>query len=298
MRAQSEGEISPIDWVECLAKSKPKCQGEWAAKLKEGDRKKLLDRLGKNDRVDLRSAGGKGAGGFLEIPILREGEKAATIPDSHFAIMLCDRLRMEICPQGARCKHRDRQGNCCNEPLDPRGKHALKCEVGRARTGRHDSIRNFCAGYHQRVTGYVAVTEQRVSAWDRVNPRTGLLEEARLDVATRDGASGRKVYLDCTVTCAHSGNMPRQRARANKDGLAASNAVDDKRERYPAGGGELIPLAFEAGGRPEDETVAYVRSWGCGLEPAERSEVIRYGWQQLSAILQTGNAEMLLSALG
>ena len=46
------------------------------------------------------------------------------------------------------------------------------------------------------------------------------------------------------------------------------------------------------------ETVAFVWSWGHGLEPAERAEVIRHAWQQLSVALQTGNAEMLLCALG
>ena len=290
--------MQPIDWVGCLVESKPKMQGEWSRKLKEKGRDKLLRDLGEDDQVDLRTAGGSGAGGFLEIPVQREGETPAVMPDKHFTLMLRDRLRLQVCPAGARCKHRGKDGNLCNEPLDPRGRHAKKCEVGRARTGRHDGMRDFCAGYHQRVTGYVAITEQKVSAWDRVNPRTGALEEAKLDVATRDSASGRPVYVDVTVTCAHSGNAPRQRARSNKDGLAASNAVDDKRERYPPAGGELVPLAFEAGGRPADETVAFVRSWGHGLAPAERTEVIRYAWQQFSTIMQTGNAEMLLSAIG
>ena len=135
-------------------------------------------------------------------------------------------------------------------------------------------------------------------AWDRLNPHTGCLEEAKLDVATRDAVTGRKIYIDTTVTCAHSGYEPRQRARANKDGLAASNAVDKKRERYPPTGGELVPMAFEAGGRPAEETAAYMRTWGHGLEAGEQSEVIRYAWQQLSTLLQVGNAEMILSALG
>ena len=47
-----------------------------------------------------------------------------------------------------------------------------------------------------------------------------------------------------------------------------------------------------------EETVAYVRTWGHGLPLGERSEVIRYGWQQLSTLLQVGNAEMILSAKG
>ena len=100
------------------------------------------------------------------------------------------------------------------------------------------------------------------------------------------------------MTCAHSGYAPCQRARANKDGLAASNAVDNKRARYPPSGGELVPLAFEAGGRPADTTLAFVRGWGAACEGAERSEMIRYAWQQCSVLLQAGNADIILSAVG
>ena len=59
-----------------------------------------------------------------------------------------------------------------------------------------------------------------------------------------------------------------------------------------------MPLVFEAGGRPAEETVAYVRSLGSGLEGAERTQVLRFAWQQYSNVLQTGNAEMILSAVG
>ena len=68
----------------------------------------------------------------------------------------------------------------------------------------------------------VANTVQRVTAWDQVNPRTGALEEARLDVATRDAVSGRTIFVDASVTCAHSGYEPRQRAWAGKDGVAVA----------------------------------------------------------------------------
>ena len=46
--------------------------------------------------------------------------------------------------------------------------------------------------------------------------------------------------------------QPRRAARAKKDGLAASEQVDEKRKRYPPHGGELAPLVFETGGRPSD----------------------------------------------
>ena len=182
--------------------------------------------------------------------------------------------------------------------MDARGKHALKCEVGRSRTGRHNELRDFTASFHPKVTGYVTATEQRVTAWDRINPRTGLLEEAKLDVATRDAASGRKIFVDAMVTCAHCGYEPRQRARAGKDGAAAADAVRLKRLCYPPSGGELVPLVFEAGGRPAEETVAFVRSWAADLGDVERSSVIQYAWQQYSCALRSGNAEMILSAVG
>ena len=100
------------------------------------------------------------------------------------------------------------------------------------------------------------------------------------------------------MTCAHGGYEPRQRARAGKDGVPVADAVGQKRQRYPPSGGELVPLVFEAGGRPAEETVAFVRSWAAELDDAERSKVIRHAWQQYSCTLQSGNAEMILSAIG
>ena len=43
---------------------------------------------------------------------------------------------------------------------------------------------------------------------------------------------------------------------------------------------------------------AFVRSWGLELDQAERCNVIRYAWQQYSTVLQSGNAEVILSANG
>jgi len=196
------------------------------------------------------------------------------------------------------CKHRKEDGALCGEPLDRRGTHAVKCECGPTREARHDALRDLTLDFHPKVSGYAAAKEQRVTAWDRVNPRTGVLEEARLDVATRDAATGRKIFVDASVTCAHSGYEPRQRARARRDSVSAAEAVRGKRRCYPPSGGELVPLVFEAAGRPAEETVAFVRSWGLDLEPADRSRAIRFAWQQYSCALQSGNAEMILSAVG
>ena len=295
---KSGGSLQPVDWVALLAEPKAKLQTFWSAKLQEQRAKALHSSLGQDDQVDLRSAGGPGAGGFLEAPVLFEDSVPKPMPDKHFQVSLADRLRLPVCPLGATCQHRRRDGTLCGAPLDSRGRHAIKCEVGPTREARHDGIRDFTAEFHPKASGYVAVTEQRVTAWDRVNPRTGVLEEARLDVATRDAASGHKIFVDACATCAQSGYEPSQRARARKDGVAAAAAVRGKRCRYPPSGGELVPLVFEAGGRPADETVAFVRSWASEADEAERARIIRYAWQQYSNVLQSGNAEMILSAVG
>ena len=132
-------------------------------------------------------------------------------------------------------------------------------------------------------------------AWDRVK-LDGSTEEARLDIITHEPVEGRKVHLDWSVTCEHSTYAPRRHARSHKDGLAASNMVDTKRARYPPSGGELVPLVFETGGRPSEEAVAFIRTYGHGLADEERAEILGGFWRRLSRKLQFGNAEMVLSA--
>ena len=43
--------------------------------------------------------------------------------------------------------------------------------------------------------------------------------------------------------------------------------------------------------------MTYVRSLAHGLEGSARTEVLRFAWQQLSCLLQVGNAEALLAAI-
>ena len=116
-------------------------------------------------------------------------------------------------------------------------------------------------------------------------------------MATRDPVTTALVYVEWSVTCEHSDNNARRQARARTDGAAAAQAVDKKRARYPPTGGELIPAVLETGGRPADELVAFVRSYGRDLPDAERSGVISSTWRKIQRCLALGNAEMLLSAM-
>ena len=138
---------------------------------------------------------------------------------------------------------------------------------------------------------------QRQSARERERDRERLMEEARLDVATRDNVNGRPVFVDWSVTCEHSVYQPRRRARCNKDGLAAVNMVDEKWDRYLPQGGELVPMVFETNGRASDEAVAFVRAYGHGMPLADRALTVGTAWRRISRTLQVGTAEMVLSAL-
>ena len=203
-----------------------------------------MQTLGEEDRLALRECSGISAGSWL----LPRQEGDPLIPDAHFHLGLRKRLRADVCTPGAPCQHRKRDGTVCGVPMDAKGWHSLKCGCGGSSDHRHNSLRDWNAPFHQAQTGHMAVTEKRVPAWDRVDPETGELEEARLDVATRDAATGQPIYVDWSVTCAHSDNLERRWARSNNDGLAASKAVGVKRNRYPPAGGELVPAVLEKGG--------------------------------------------------
>ena len=128
------------------------------------------------------------------------------------------------------------------------------------------------------------------------------MEQAALDVVTHDPSTGAAVYVDVVIKCAHSEDPGRLRARARNDGRAAADAAAGKRRRYPAAGANLVPLAFEDGGRPAAETVSFVRMLGAVRREAEGGSLDWGGtallWQQCSTLLQLGNAELVLSANG
>ena len=159
-------------------------------------------------------------------------------------------------------------------------------------------MRDWHAKKHTSLTGFAAPTEQLVPAWDRVNRRTGVLEAAKLDIVTRDPATGRDVFVDWSITCEYSTYAPRRQACSNNDGVAAAAMVRTKRNRYPPSGGDLAPLVFETLGRPSDEAVEFIRAYGHYVDEAARGEVLSGLWRQLSRQLQRGNAEMVLSAIG
>ena len=184
LRAQSGGSLEAIDWTGCMGEPLQGMQGKWAGDLRSKERERLLASLGTDDRVDFRSSGGPGAGGYLEPPVVREGETPAKMPDEHFRVALKDKLRLPLCPPGATCKLRKADGALCGETLDRRGRHALKCPCGPYRNNKHNGLPDFCASYYQRIIEFVAVKEQRVAAWDKVNSTGGLGSSRRRNLTS------------------------------------------------------------------------------------------------------------------
>ena len=58
------GDIKAVGWVNLLSEPRSKLQGLWSSKLRQRIKDRLLRDLSPNDQVDLRTAGGPGAGGI------------------------------------------------------------------------------------------------------------------------------------------------------------------------------------------------------------------------------------------
>ena len=70
-------------------------------------------------------------------------------------------------------------------------------------------------------------------------------------------------------------------------------------------GAALVSLALEAGGRPSDEFASFVRLRGSTYAQTHKDEdgnpapsPTGHLWQELATVLQLGNAELILSAMG
>ena len=194
--------------------------------------------------------------------------------------------------------------------MDARDLHAATCDIGGGVVQGHNAIRDWLAEWvGEQTTGHTAPTEQLVPAWDRpkVDPVTGRqvvnekgepqFEHAQLDVSFVD-SGGRRVYVDVVVTSAATTCARKQAQRASTDGAAAADAVRGKRSKYPAAKSPstpLVPFAVEALGRLSPEAQGLLNAFA----PADkkvRSQVLRTAKQTLSALVQTGLAELLLSA--
>ena len=166
-----------------------------------------------------------------------------------------------------------------------------------------------------------ADTEQHVAEWDRwVRARCAIsgalrtrtvqtangaveepvreLEQARLDVAFRDG-EGSLGYVDVAYANACSlGDPATTLARARTAGKAAGEREEEKRRRYPPALNphvELIPFVVEARGRLGAEVMPFLRQHA-PADPVIRSAVLARATREISTLTQRGLAALLLAA--
>ena len=88
-----------------------------------------------------------------------------------------------------------------------------------------------------------------------------------------------------------------QGARPPRPGAAARARESAKHRRYPAGPDrpQLIPLAYETGGRAGAEAEAFLREVCVASGDVTRSEAIQSLRQRIAVALQRGNAGLLLA---
>ena len=116
-------------------------------------------------------------------------------------------------------------------------------------------------------------------------------------MAFLDG-EGRRAYADVAVTSAATTSAVNLAKRARTDGSAASGMVRTKRSKYPAAKSPatpMVPFVVETLGRLSPEAHGLLGA----VAPADkkvRSQVLRTAKQTLSVLVQTGLAELLLSA--
>ena len=263
---------------------------------------RLVAALPAADAVDFRSAGGTGAGAFLQL----QTDPTHRLDDARLRVCLRARLRAShpahdfaaTTEPPTHCHHRTEQGAFCGELLDERGLHAATCPTGPALTAGHNAIRDWLARWLTRSCGIAADTEQFEPRWDRRKPDgtpEGKLVRARLDVVCTD-RKGVRTFVD--VVCTHAGGsgllgMVELEARAQENGRAAHHAAVQKRVRYPphtVPGVSLVPFALEGLGRLSDEARGFLRAM------APSAPILGCAYQELSYLVQRRLAEAVLSA--
>jgi len=271
----------------------PKMQSTLTKQAAKQQKNEVLALLSDDDACDFQSNGGTGAGAYLLLT--PEDASCKLMPDAHFCTCIRDRLLLSVCSPNSTCQHRKADGSLCNTPLDSRGRHARKCKCQGLVDVRHNNLRDWAASSWYSCMNERVTKEQHVPAWDIINSR-GETVEAILDVAATDPSTGIPLYFDVCVWTAHSLNPSTLHTRAQHPGRAAADAAASKHRRYARAGSVLQPLPLEAGGRPGEDFINFVRR--CGAASEDEPEACSRLWFEASTILQRANAELILAANG
>ena len=295
-----------FEWEEVYNEARRRRQHDLTKPLHAAVHNAMLAVLSPAEQADLRSAGGTGAGGFLE-----PQTTVAHMSDVHLRTALRRRLRLarpgfdvslNTSAPSTHCQHRNAEtGEICGRSLVEGTHDPARCDVGGVVLRFHHLLRDYMLDWVALHTGAPTLPEQIVDAWTRHEAPSpqhpeGRIRVARLDVAAFVG--GRRTYIDVGYRSAATSNAEECQLRARTDGRAAAQYVAEKRRRYPPAdnpGVGLVPFIIESLGRPSREAVAFLRALA-PADPAKRAMVLAQAWQAISINTQTRLAEALISA--
>ena len=211
--------------------------------------------------------------------------------------MTLDRLGLLNCPPGVPCGlPRARQhGGKCGAPLDPQMRHIWHCRTGVARLRIHNAVVHALARELRRAGGNVDL-ERAMPSMTRTAAH-GELEEGIMDITCWFPGSLDWYGLDVTVRYA---GATRYVGAARRPGLAASRGEKEKKARY---GNDVLPIAFEAGGRMGEESERALQQLAdaadacCGDFSTRRGLATRWR-RRMEAALLFAAADSVLCALG
>ena len=170
----------------------------------------------------------------------------------------------------------------------------MSCNVGPGWITRHTNVCRAWRSLLRDHLGEWAVAEkQYIEAWSKTKP-AGSAEHAKLDFVIQVPWRGR-LALDISVTEAAAATNLGGSSRPPRPGAAAKTREREKHVRYPsqASAPELIPIVYEAGGRPGREAEAFLRAMVANDD--DRAIVLEDLHQRVAVALR-GNAALLLSA--
>jgi hypothetical protein len=263
-------------------------QKQWTAAVQEGLADHLLSSAGQRHAVAIQSSAASEASRFLQLP----GSSGERVSDETFRTSARRRLGLKLVPdtvpKAEVCQNiRRKDGQRCGARLDAEGHHECICEAGGALDRRHNAARDLLAKRLAEDLRIPVRTEQRCPQWDRLDPKSQRIVEARLDIIVPIGET--TYYVDVTVVDPLSEDSALERQRAKKPGAAAMTAEDRKLQKYA--GPTTVPFAVESYGRIGPAGLAWLKRayHDC---PASMQSLL----SEMSALIHSHTSGMILAA--
>jgi len=241
-----------------------------------------------NDQITaMHESGGPGAGAWLNFPL----KAAHHMSDQEFGTSVRLRMTLDVLRKephaNLQCKHRSvRNGNVrvCAGLLDPKGKHALLCNIGGWVVRRHNRGRDVLA----------AVISERMQSSVHVEQHTPELvaDDRHPDIDFYD-AEQRHKYIDIEICTPHARALPGS-AALHKPGALIETAEGVKRRKYAHLA--LIPAVMSHLGRFGTGCQTLFRMINRDADEAKRSLLIDECYQTLGCEIQKANVALLEAA--